>query len=237
MVSWKCPEHQDKRESNMYHWLATVSLVVILIGLGCGKHSRNERAAEVKSGSARTDNEPSAVSASVDESEKILGDFDSLVAQIRSTIEEAEKTEAEPFDPPLTEQDIHSVLQQCIHFVLTDPELKDSREFYGTAGRRDVVLVGDWPAGFKPRVPGLVLRFAVSDTRADAATDRVLGIRLSKLDVRAPSEGIIDGNVTLTLTNVGGLRNGAVVGGCFVNFVVRREGEQVVAHYSGLLDP
>jgi hypothetical protein len=47
----------------------------------------------------------------------------------------------------------------------------------------------------------------------------------------------MDGNFTITAFNVGGARNGAVRGGCWMYFAVRRDGDKYVAEYAGSLDP
>jgi hypothetical protein len=55
--------------------------------------------------------------------------------------------------------------------------------------------------------------------------------------MRAPSDGIFAGNVELNLSNVGGSRNGMVIGGSLNYFRVQREGDKVVAAFSGSIDP
>ena len=86
------------------------------------------------------------------------------------------------------------------------------------------------------RLNGYDLRFDKTDS-ALSDSNRILGIRLDKLDVTAPSTGFMDGNITLTLSNVGGTNNGAVIGGCLTYFTVHRQGDTYVAKYSGSFDP
>jgi hypothetical protein len=114
---------------------------------------------------------------------------------------------------------------------------KDAREFYGTAGSNQVVLFGDWPKDFQPIVKGIELKFDPSAAAKDEDTDRVLGIGLTKLDMRAPSDGVFSGNVEINLSNVGGSKNGMVIGGRLNYFRVHRDGDKVVATCSGWIDP
>jgi len=164
-----------------------------------------------------------------------------------STNEETVKTQSIlfgspqiPFDPPLTAADINDILLQCLQQILTSADFKHEREFYGTPGSTEVVLVNSsktsWPANFNPKVKGHDLRFAKSNS-ADLDHNRIFGIRLEKLDVTAPNLGIFDGNISLVLSNVGGTKNGAVNGGCFLYFTVHRQGDTYIATYSSSFDP
>ncbi|WP_145218410.1 hypothetical protein [Gimesia alba] len=158
-----------------------------------------------------------------------------------STNEETEKLPPPiPFDPPLTAMEINGILQQCLEQILTSADFKRQREFYGTPGSKDVQLVNSsktpWPANFHPKVKGYDLRFAKSNS-VDLDGNRILGIRLDKLDVVAPNAGLFDGNIVLALSNVGGTKNGAVNGGCFLNFTVHRQGDNYVAAFSSSFDP
>ncbi len=164
-----------------------------------------------------------------------------LIDQIESSTEgNNEKPPLIPFDPPLTAAEIKGILQQCLQQILTEADFKSTREFYGTPGSTDIVLVNDsklpWPADFNPKVKGFNLRFAQSIS-VDLDGNRVLGIRLEKLDVAAPNSGLFDGNITLVLSNVGGTKNGAVIGGSLTFFSIHRQGDTYVAKYSGSFDP
>ncbi|QDT85966.1 hypothetical protein [Gimesia chilikensis] len=145
-----------------------------------------------------------------------------------------------PYDPPLTDAEINNVLQLCIQQLLTSSEFKLTRDFYGTPGSTEVILVTNseikWPATFLPKVNGVKLQFAQPKT-IEYDGNRILGIRLSKLDLTAPVSDLFDGNIIFVLSNVGGSKNGAVHGGCFTYFSVVRQGKEYIARCTGLIDP
>jgi hypothetical protein len=175
---------------------------------------------------------------------KKMADFDSLIALIEDTIgspigEEDEKQP--PFSPPLNDVQIRDALRQSVEHAITSPDLADTRDFYGTHGDSEVILVNDgpikWPDDFKPEVAGFGLRFASQFAPDGQCKDRRLGIRLDKLDLSAPSDGFMDGNIVLSLINVGGTRYGTVIGGCRVYYVVQIREDKIVARAGWLLDP
>ena len=147
-----------------------------------------------------------------------------------------------PFSAPLSTVEIRDAVQISLRHVLTDSDLAVSREFYGTPGGKDVGLVNDgsipWPDGLDLRANGYQLRFA-GQRRANKnqESDRVLGIFLSGLDVRGPANGFLDGNITLFLSNVGGTRNGGVIGGCQVYYAVDRIDGVINTTYVWAFDP
>lgn len=175
---------------------------------------------------------------------KKMADFDSLLALIEDTlgrpIGEDDKGQP-PFSPPLNDVQIRDALQQSVAHALTSPNLADTRDFYGTHGDSEVILVNDgpikWPDDLKPEVAGFRLRFASQFEPDGQCKDRILGIRLDKLDLLAPSDGFMDGNITLSLINAGGTRNGAVIGGCSVYYVVQIREGTIVARAGWALDP
>jgi hypothetical protein len=170
--------------------------------------------------------------------------FESLRKLIEDNIgrpfdEEDEKQP--PFSPPLNDVQIRDAVQQSIAYALASPNLADTRDFYGTQGDSEVILVNDgpinWPDNLKPEVAGFRLRFASQFAPDGQCKDRRLGIRLDKLDLLAPSDGFMDGNITLSLINAGGTRNGTVIGGCRVYYVVQIREGTIMARASWAFDP
>lgn len=108
------------------------------------------------------------------------------------------------------------ILDAVLKDVLTNPELKDTRAFYGTEGRDVVALVTTpgygvpWPTGYKPMVSGWTFRRVDGSEERDYDTLRLLGIRIESVG----DEGI----VMVSIFSAGGSSNGAVIGGCFATY-------------------
>ena len=165
-----------------------------------------------------------------------------LVKLIEATIgSSVAKEQPIPFSPPLNDRQVCEAVQQCVDHAIMSPSLAKPRDFYGTPGETEVVLLNDgpiiWPKGLKHEVGGFRLRFASAAEVCGPDQDRKLGIRLDKLDVVGPARGFLDGNIELVLTNVGADRNGAVNGGCIVIYVVKKDEDAVVASYRMWIDP
>lgn len=145
-----------------------------------------------------------------------------------------------PFDPPITDLEINQILQQSLEIMLTDNDLQHVRDFYGTPGDREIVLIHDtdapWPENFHPKVKGFSIRYAKEITGA-GESNRVLGIRIDKKDFTKPISGVFDGNLKFGMSNVGGTMNGAVNGGCLVFFCIQRKDETSVPVLHWIFDP
>lgn len=204
---------------------------LILANLSCGS---------LQDGSI-TDHESNSGSTENKSEETSQKSFDTLVDLMDSSAtDETRQPPPTPFDPPLTAPQINELLQQCLQHLLTDADFKDERDFYGTPGNTEVVLLSnsqtEWPAGFQPQVKGYDLRFDQPKS-VEYDGNRILGIRLEKLDVTAPASGLFEGNIKLVLSNVGGTKNGIHTGGCITNFTVIREGNSYSAKCTLSFDP
>ncbi len=151
-------------------------------------------------------------------------------------------TEAAPVKPlkRLPDNDeVREILQALVTDVLTNPQLKDTREFYGTAKDRTVGIVDNeklgWPRHFKPETPGHKL----VEVRRDPFEDgrRILGITIHKFDLKQKKADILDTPIEISLFNAGGSANGAVIGGCIVYYVPKLVGKRWTVEYQGSLDP
>jgi hypothetical protein len=133
---------------------------------------------------------------------------------------------------------------------MTNPQLKTTRDFYGTPHDKQLALVTDegqgWPAGYQPELFGFRSRFV--STLAERAgqgppgeqkSPRLLGVRLDRF-VYPPDQHLrdprkeFDAPIELTLYTVAGP---APIGGCSVYYAARRERGQWVIAFAGLLDP
>lgn len=135
--------------------------------------------------------------------------------------------------------DVKAILQAVLKDVLTNPDLKGTHEFYGTAADGTVVLsdggeVG-WPAGFRPETPGYRLVPAARDPFVRQR--RVLGVRLDRFDLAKKPGGLFDTPIEVCVLNVGGSADGGVIGGCSVYYVPKRVGKGWTVELQGIHDP
>jgi hypothetical protein len=155
---------------------------------------------------------------------------------------EVPKDEPPPTPPvmrlPLNE-DVKEVLQAVITDVLTNPDLKSTREFYGTAKDRTLALIDDeklgWPKEFRPDTHG----YKLVQVRDDPFLNRrrILGIRVDKFELKAGKAECGEEPVQVCVFNAGGSAYGGVIGGCTVYYGLKRVGKRWVVECAGLLDP
>jgi hypothetical protein len=136
-------------------------------------------------------------------------------------------------------EDTRQILQAIVKDVLTNPQLKHSREFYGTPGDKTFALVDGhklgWPREFMPETHGHKLVKVCNDPFAEER--RVLGIRLDKFDLKQKKADVLDAPVHVVLCNAGGDANGAVIGGCQVYYLPHRAGKGWTVELVGINDP
>jgi hypothetical protein len=151
-----------------------------------------------------------------------------------------ELQDAEPPAPaPPLNDDTREVLQAVLTHVLTDPQLKQTRAFYGSAkGKAFALVAGElsWPKGFQPVTHGYTLLKLPLDPFEHPR--HVLGITLQKFDLRAPNADDQlqpDGPILVTIRNVGGA--GGVIGSCLVSYAARRVGKRWTVEFRGAVDP
>jgi hypothetical protein len=153
-----------------------------------------------------------------------------------SNVPEDEKPKGAP--PLPFDDDVNEILQGIIKDVLTNPGLKDTRDFYGTTGDKMFALVDEgkfgWPKEFKPDAPGFKL--VVPSRNPFVNGRRVLGIRIDKFDLEAKPK-LFDTPVEVCVFNAGGSANGGVIGGCTIYYIPKRVGKRWKVEYSALLDP
>jgi hypothetical protein len=144
-----------------------------------------------------------------------------------------------PATPLPFNNDVSEILQAVVKDVLTNPALKDTRDFYGTAADKTFALVDNeklgWPKEFKPDTHGYKLVEARQDPFVNGR--RVLGIRIDKFDLKQRKVGTQDTPIQVCVFNTGGSANGAVIGGCTVYYAPKRVGKRWAVEYDGLLDP
>ncbi len=155
------------------------------------------------------------------------------------------------------EPDARLILEQVLNDLLTNPDLKSAREFYGTPGDKTVALVKEstvaWPKNWHPRVPGYEVQYR---SEATPVTDlvywympmgpwivgyfhsvqpRLLGVHLDKLNLSPDRD--YDDQISVCLFNIGGYANGDAGGGCIVYYTITRRDGTWVAEYESSFDP
>ena len=135
---------------------------------------------------------------------------------------------------------VREILQAVVKDVLTNPELKDTRAFYGTVSDNTVTIVDGhnlgWPRQFEPATFGFRLVKMKSPDPFENR-NRVLGLRLDKIDLEQKKADLFDAPIQICLSNVGGTANGAVIGGCTVYYVPKRVGKRWTVECIGYVDP
>jgi hypothetical protein len=130
----------------------------------------------------------------------------------------------------MTEQE--SVLNRVINDVLTNPAFERDRLSYSKKGDRRYALANAkefghvWPARFRPVVPGRDCLFInIEDPRPNESSAPLLGIRLDKCDLRQQEVNPFDGNVIVTISNVGGFEGHPELceGGTSIYYLTKRE--------------
>jgi hypothetical protein len=143
-----------------------------------------------------------------------------------------ERASAKPL--PFNDQ-VKEILQAIVTDVLTDPDLKSTREFYGTAREKTLALVdeGDvgWPKEFRPETHG----YKLVEVRRDPFVNqrRVLGIRIDKFDLAQKKAYLMNSPIHICIFNAGGSANGSVIGGCSVFYVPKRVGKHWTVECTG----
>ncbi len=136
--------------------------------------------------------------------------------------------------------EVQQLLQAIVEDVLTNPELKDTRAFYGTPEDKQFALVDGatvaWPEWFEPSAPGYKIHRDGS-RRLCFFERRLLGISLHKFSLKEKKAGPENAPIEVVVSNAGGSANGAVIGGCTVSYAPRREGNRWVVEFHGAIDP
>jgi hypothetical protein len=173
----------------------------------------------------------------VEEIRKQRGEFNPKSVWDSEPPEEEEKP-APAKRLPLSDE-VKEILQAVIADVLTNPDLKKTREFYGTEKDRTLTLVDTaelgWPKAFCPETHGYKLVQPQRDPFVNGR--RVLGIRLDKFDLKQKKADLSNAPLEICIINAGGSANGAVIGGCLVYYAPKREGDRWTVECVGAIDP
>jgi len=144
--------------------------------------------------------------------------------------------------------DQRAIFDALLHDVLTDPDFKDSREFYGTAGDQQFALVCNensgvlWPEWYIPSVEGFESSRVIEGAPTDDSRPRLLGIRLDKFNVgEEPNDDgyrLLDGQIQITLLNAGGTGGDSIrTGGCNVFYDANYDRGKWIVQCKGSIDP
>jgi hypothetical protein len=125
-----------------------------------------------------------------------------------------------------------AVLTRVIGDVLTNPDLEHVRLTHSKKGDKRFALVNHeefgsvWPPGFSPSIPGYeCFHIDLQKPQPQEMTAPLLGIRLDKCDLGQQEVGPFDGNVIVSISNVGGHEGDGnlVVSGTSIYYVTKRE--------------
>jgi hypothetical protein len=131
-----------------------------------------------------------------------------------------------PVKPVRLNRRTREILQAIITDVLTNPDFKDARKFYGTAKDKTFTLVDGklgWPKKLNPETHGYKLVEVPQDPFVNPR--RVLGIELRIFDLKRKQADLGDRGdevIEICLFNAGGSANGGVMGGCTIHYVPKR---------------
>ncbi len=154
-----------------------------------------------------------------------------------SEILKAEKLDIEPATPLPFNDEVNEILQAILADVLTNPDLKHTRQFYGTPKDKTFTLVGNgklgWPKEFKPQGLGFKLVKVPPDPFVNQR--HILGIRLDKFDLKQKKSDLFNAAIEVCLFNAGGSANGAVNGGCSVYYEPKHIGKRWTVEFIALV--
>ena len=115
---------------------------------------------------------------------------------------------------------------------------------YGTPGQMRLALASDshvpWPPDYFPILEDYRVEYRRSDSPRSRDEDRIMGIRVDQYiypeleddDKPNPNSAV----VAITVFNLGGTRNGTIIGGCNMTFRVKRIGVNWVAECEYVVD-
>jgi hypothetical protein len=155
----------------------------------------------------------------------------------------AEINKREQKESSIPEADSRAILDEVVRHVLTDAELKDTREFYGTAGDKRLGLASDspvkWPKDYVPSIKGYQFQYLAEGRYPERNENRkpaLLGMRLDRLELTPPKKDeLFGGPIEITLYKIAGGKN--VIGGCHVYYAAEKKDGKWVVSCLGWLDP
>jgi hypothetical protein len=150
---------------------------------------------------------------------------------------EKEPIQKPPVQLPDTDE-ARQILQAVVESVLTDPDLKTTRDFYGTPKEGKFALDDGqipWPKDLRPMVAGYTQVQRPPECRF-GPQNRLMGVRLDQFGWDG-KKAIKEFSIDVAISNVGGSTNGAVIGGCFANYTAKHAGKKWVAQLNSVFDP
>jgi hypothetical protein len=145
--------------------------------------------------------------------------------------------------PQLSRAEQIQICTALLNDLLSNSELADSRDFYGTPGDTQFALMSysesgcRWPLWFEPSVPGYKCHRFDENSVINQSDPRLLGFRLDTFSPLEKSEGLFNGQIIVTVTNAGGSGNGGVIGGCNVFYAAEQHKGRWLIEFRGALDP
>jgi hypothetical protein len=132
--------------------------------------------------------------------------------------------------------DLQAPFNLAVQDVLTNPELQESRDFYGTSGDSQAILRVWTPDKLvAPSVPGWNLKLVDDYPPNDPELHRVLGVRLDKIE-DDPNDPFAK-SIELVLDCAMGSKNGGVIGGARIFYKAQRQNDNWTVQCLGVADP
>jgi hypothetical protein len=135
-----------------------------------------------------------------------------------------------------------SPVDAALRVILQHPSLASTRDDYGSAGSKEILLINGgakWPDEELPVLRGYKVHWWRKSELTGAQRPRMLGIRLDKLQVddRQSENSLGDPEIHVMIWNAGGSKDGDIVGGCNVSINTRKTELGWVAELVEAFDP
>jgi hypothetical protein len=128
---------------------------------------------------------------------------------------------------------------------VSPPQLKSTREFYGTAEDKAVALVTfpasgvPWPSDYQPVLTGWTVSRVSRVEEAEQVADspRRLGVMIDGVSEESGGRGVVGSRIAVNVLNAGGSSNGGAFGICSVVYSAKKVDGNWVVKCEEIWDP
>jgi hypothetical protein len=159
--------------------------------------------------------------------------------------------EAPPVSPPSNtaarnqRSDKEEILDAVLQDLINNPQLKSTREFYGTAEDKAVALVTfpasgvPWPSDYQPVLTGWTVSRVSRVEEAEQVADspRRLGVMIDGVSEESGGRGVVGSRIAVNVLNAGGSSNGGAFGSCWVVYSAKKVDGNWVVKCEEISDP